>query len=240
MRRQLRELVAPPASRHQLVDYQPPAETAWNPIYQDDDLLVVDKPSGLLSVPGRGAHVQDCLIARVQRHCPDALIVHRLDMDTSGLVLLARGPAMQKKLSALFMNRQVGKRYEAIVHGQVASNQGQIDLPLITDWPNRPRQKVDHIDGKPSQTRYVVLARWVTNEQHFSRLSLTPVTGRTHQLRVHCQQMGHPIVGDPLYSLSDTDDKKAQGMRLMLHALELSFAHPVSGLQVTLMSPCQF
>jgi len=224
-------------SRHQLVDYRPPAETAWSPIYQDDDLLVVDKPSGLLTVPGRGEHVQDCLIARVQRHCPEALIVHRLDMDTSGLVLLARGPLMQKTLSALFMNRQVNKRYEAIVHGQLAEQQGHIDLPLITDWPNRPRQKVDHIDGKPSQTAYAVMSHWVTSGQHFSRLSLTPLTGRTHQLRVHCQQLGHPIVGDPLYGM---DEKKAQGMRLMLHAIELSFIHPVSGLEMTFMSPCQF
>lgn len=226
-------------SRHQLADYRPPAETPWAPIYQDADLLVVDKPSGLLTVPGRGDHVQDCLIARVQRHCPEALIVHRLDMDTSGLVLLARGPEMQKKLSALFMNRQVDKRYEAVVHGQLESPHGHVDLPLMTDWPNRPRQKVDHTHGKPSQTAYIVMAHWLLGEHHFSRLSLTPLTGRTHQLRVHCQQLGHPIVGDPLYGI-DHDEKKAQGMRLMLHAIELSFTHPVFGTKVTCVSPRPF
>lgn len=166
-------------------------------IYEDSALLVVSKAPGLLSVPGRGPDKQDCLIHRVQAVYPEALSVHRLDMGTSGLLVVARGPAMHRELSMLFQERKVAKRYIAIVDGRLQANTGEISLPLICDWPNRPRQKVDHEIGKPSLTRYRLLnydAR--TNS---SRVELEPITGRSHQLRVHLAELGHPILGDELY-----------------------------------------
>lgn len=227
---------------HQVAHYQPPPADPWPPLYQDDHLLVVDKPAGLLTVPGRGEHLQDCLIHRVQRHCPEALIVHRLDMDTSGLVLLARGAGMQQALSALFMTRQVDKRYEAWVHGRPTPAEGVIDLPLSTDWPNRPRQQVDHVHGKPSRTHYQVLplqppAHWPAD---LVRLALVPYTGRSHQLRVHCLAMGHPIAGDPLYGSTSDKDRAGSLSRLMLHATRLSFVHPMTGQSLTVVSACPF
>lgn len=209
---------------HQAAVYDPPPDRGLQPIYLDEHLLVVDKPSGLLTVPGRGEHLQDCLIHRVQRHVPEALIVHRLDMATSGLVLLARGGDMQRALSGLFMHRQVDKRYVALVQGLVPDDEGEIDLPLITDWPRRPRQMVDRVHGKPSQTRYRVLMRDTVLGR--SRLDLMPLTGRSHQLRVHCLAIGHPILGDPLYG---PDASRQACERLMLHATALSLPHPVSG-----------
>lgn len=202
-------------------------------IHVDDALLVVDKPSGLLSVPGRGAERQDCVAARVQRLCPEALVVHRLDMETSGLMLLARGYDAQRALSIAFQQRRVSKRYEALIAGQPQADGGEIDLPLITDWPNRPRQIVDFRVGKPSLTHYRVMARHVS----YSRVELLPVTGRSHQLRVHLRFLGHPILGDSLYA-----DPTAQKMapRLQLHATDLSFEHPQSGRQIALNCPAPF
>ena len=226
------------SSPHQVAVYQPPAEGPWQPVYQDDYLLVVDKPAGLLTVPGRGEHLQDCLIHRVQRHFPDALIVHRLDMDTSGLVLLGRGAAMQRALSELFMKRQVDKQYEALVHGCPAEHQGEINLPLSTDWPRRPRQQVDMLRGKPSQTLYRVMGPLNLLAQGLNRLALVPLTGRSHQLRVHCLAMGHPIAGDPLYGDAAADAGVAG--RLMLHATQLTFVHPVTGQSLALTSACPF
>ncbi|MDP2804460.1 MAG: pseudouridine synthase [Gallionellaceae bacterium] len=189
-------------------------------LYHDDYLLVVNKPAGLLSVPGRGEDKQDCLITRLQTIFPDALTVHRLDMATSGLMVFARGATMQRTLSELFRVRAVEKRYEAIVSGRLASSNGEINLPLITDWPNRPLQKVDHQLGKPSLTRYSLLACDEANNA--SRLSLIPVTGRTHQLRLHLAAIGHPILGDALYG------EVLSAPRLLLHATSLSFAHPIN------------
>jgi len=190
---------------------------------------VVDKPAGLLSVPGRGEDKQDCLSARVQKTYPDTLVVHRLDMATSGLVIFARGAEMQRQLSVMFSECLVQKDYVAIVTGKVTPKQGEIDLPLISDWPNRPRQKVDTKSGKPSLTRYQVL----NPEQTDTRLKLTPITGRTHQLRVHLAAIGHPIIGDALY-----DGRAAP--RLMLHAERLCFKHPACAKTLDFNSPSPF
>jgi tRNA pseudouridine32 synthase/23S rRNA pseudouridine746 synthase len=202
-------------------------------LHVDDDCLVVDKPSGLLSVPGRGAHLQDCVATRVQAEFGDALVVHRLDMATSGLMLFARGAAAQRRLSRAFAQRDVHKRYIALVHGRVAPDQGEIDLPLIADWPNRPLQKVDRERGKPSLTRW----RVIDAQADHTRLELEPVTGRAHQLRVHLLAIGHPILGDALYAPPET---LAASHRLLLHAAQLRFAHPVSGEEMTVKSAVPF
>ena len=196
-------------------------------IHADAALVVVNKPSGLLSVPGRGAEKQDCLVKRVQNDYPDALIVHRLDFDTSGLLVLARGKAMHRCLSMLFQNRQVAKRYVAIIAGELAGA-GEVSLPIILDWPNRPRHKVDFASGKPSLTNYRVVGYCAVKD--CTRIELIPATGRTHQLRVHMQALGHPILGDTLYADPATRNKAD---RLLLHAEYLAFAHPQSGAPLT-------
>ena len=202
-------------------------------IYLDEDLLVLDKPAGLLSVPGRGPDKQDCLSARVQARWPGALTVHRLDMATSGLLLMARNPHSQRQLSLAFETRQIHKHYVAVVHGQLqGGTQGLIDLPLAVDWPNRPLQKVDSLHGKPSQTRWQILEQ----AQDKTRLLLQPLSGRTHQLRVHLQAIGHPIVGDALYGA----DAGPQAPRLLLHASALMFTHPLSGQSMHIESPPPF
>lgn len=203
-------------------------------MHVDAALVVIDKPAGLLSVPGRGADKADCAAARVQALYGDAQIVHRLDMATSGLLLMARGAAMQRVLSAVFQDRAVVKRYEAIVSGWVACDSGEIDLPVMADWPQRPRQKVDRLHGKPSLTRYRVLQRDPVSGT--TRLELQPVTGRTHQLRVHLQAIGHPIVGDSLYAPPDA----ASPGRLQLHASTLQLQHPTTGQPLTLSSAVPF
>lgn len=210
--------------------YHPPSDDGVPLLYLDEDLVIAEKPSGLLSAPGRGADKADCLIARLHRLHPELLLVHRLDMDTSGLLILARHPRAQRELSRLFRERQVDKRYEAVVSGRVAADQGEIDLPLICDWPRRPRQKVDLATGKPSQTRFRVLRR--DSAPFTTRLELEPVTGRSHQLRVHCLALGHPIVGDSLYGTAAT--------RLLLHASHLAFPHPCSGAAMAFASPTPF
>lgn len=180
-------------------------------LFTNDELLLINKPSGLLSVPGRGADKQDCVIHRVQRLYPEALIVHRLDMATSGLLVLARGAAAQRRLSMAFEARRVHKRYQALLSGELSGpSEGEVDLPLITDWPNRPRQKIDPLAGKASLTRYLVLSRSAVR----TRVALEPLTGRTHQLRVHMLALGHPIVGDTLYG-------GQPAARLYLHACAL-------------------
>jgi tRNA pseudouridine32 synthase/23S rRNA pseudouridine746 synthase len=198
------------------------------PIHVDDQLIVVDKPAGLLAVPGRSE--PDCLAARVQAVWPDALVVHRLDMATSGLMLLARGAAVQRSLSQDFAARRVHKLYVAIVAGTVSGESGEIDLPLGADWPDRPKQRVDMHHGKPALTRWQVLDRGVDS----TRLALEPVTGRTHQLRVHLQAVGHTIVGDTLYA------NAGDAPRLLLHACSLGLAHPGSGTWVVFKSAPPF
>ena len=203
-------------------------------IHEDEHLLVFDKPSGLLSVPGLGPDKQDCLSARVQAHWPEAMIVHRLDMATSGLILMARGPQMQKTLSMAFEKRRMHKRYQAVVLGDplpVPDERGwsRIPLPMRIDYQNRPRSIVDFEHGKPSLTHWQSLGPgpWPNT----TRLLLEPLTGRTHQLRVHLLAIGHPIVGDPLYAPLEVP---ARAPRLLLHASELAFEHPVTG------QPCRF
>jgi tRNA pseudouridine32 synthase/23S rRNA pseudouridine746 synthase len=189
----------------------------------DQDLLVLNKPSGLLSVPGRGEEKQDSLVSRVLNEFPEALVVHRLDMETSGLIIIARNPETRRALGRAFEKREVDKTYVAVVIGKIEPANGLIDLPLICDWPNRPRQMVDHSNGKPSVTRYRTLDYLGNN--HTSRIELKPETGRSHQLRVHLQSIGHPILGDALYA----DDRVLrQAPRLQLHATSLRFTHPTS------------
>jgi tRNA pseudouridine32 synthase/23S rRNA pseudouridine746 synthase len=200
-------------------------------LYCDDSLLVAVKPAGLLAVPGRGEDKQDCLSARLQQQFPDALVVHRLDMATSGLMVFGRGAEMQRKLSKVFHDRQVAKRYEALVGYKLGLSSGEISLPLNSDWPNRPKQMVDHAAGKYSLTRYRVLTYDASLD--VSRLELEPVTGRTHQLRVHLAALGHPIVGDALYG-------GIIAHRLMLHAAFLAFAHPATGVELEFSSEPPF
>jgi tRNA pseudouridine32 synthase/23S rRNA pseudouridine746 synthase len=190
----------------------------------DQHLLVCDKPAGLLAVPGRGEAGRDCLLARLQPRWPDLEVVHRLDMATSGLIVFARGKAAQRALGIAFAARRVSKRYVAVVQGEVAPAEGwrEIDLPLIADWPRRPRQKVDFASGKPSLTRYRVLQ----SQGSTTRLALEPVTGRSHQLRVHLMAIGHPILGDALYAPQAV---AAAAPRLLLHAAALAFDHPAGG-----------
>lgn len=195
-------------------------------LYADAALLVIDKPSGLLAVPGRGEDKQDCLSARAQCRYPDALVVHRLDMATSGLMLMASGAAVQRLLSQAFADRSVTKRYVAIIDGtltQPVADWGVIDLPISVDWPNRPRRVIDHEHGKPSMTRWRVLPN--NRVDNTTRVELEPVTGRSHQLRVHLQALGHAIVGDALYASARVH---AVSERLLLHACSLEIGHPVS------------
>jgi tRNA pseudouridine32 synthase/23S rRNA pseudouridine746 synthase len=191
-------------------------------LYEDADLLVLNKPAGLLSVPGRGPDKQDCLSARVQTRFPDALVVHRLDMATSGLLLMARGIAMQRALSAAFAERQVAKCYVADVAGLLAPGAPWqlIDLPIAPDWPRRPLRIV-HPEGQPSQPLWRCISQDL--QRQTSRLELQPLTGRSHQLRLHLQALGHPILGDALYAPAPV---QAMAARLHLHALDLTLAHP--------------
>ncbi|AWV07983.1 pseudouridine synthase [Lysobacter maris] len=197
-------------------------------IHADAHLLVIAKPAGLLSVPGRLPENQDCVVSRLQAVYPDALTVHRLDQVTSGLMVFARGKDMQRALAKQFERRQVSKRYVAVVEGRVEEAAGEVALPLICDWPNRPKQKVDFETGKPALTRWWRLEHGSraggpdTRESDTSRLELEPVTGRSHQLRLHLASIGHPIVGDTMYGAAAAD-------RVCLHASRLSFAHPATG-----------
>jgi len=196
-------------------------------IHEDETILVLDKPSGLLSVPGRGEDKQDCLSARAQARFPDALIVHRLDMATSGLMILARGLEVQRTINHAFSSRRVNKTYTAVVDGLLGppSDEWQlIDLPIILDWANRPRRIIDHDLGKPSQTRWRALSQ--DHVAKTTRLELEPITGRSHQLRVHMMAIGHPILGDALYASAPV---QAKAQRLQLHACALELMHPLSG-----------
>ncbi len=199
-------------------------------LHADDALIIALKPEGLLSVPGKGPEKADCLIARLQTLYPRVLLIHRLDTDTSGVMVFARTAAAQAHLSMQFEKRETEKHYIARVAGTVAPDAGTIDLPLTVDWPNRPRQHVDHAKGRPAVTGWHVLARSDTE----TRMHLTPQTGRTHQLRVHMAALGHPILGDPLYA------PPSDHPRLMLHAERLAFRHPVTGDEVAFTAPCPF
>lgn len=225
-------------------------------VHQDAQVIVLDKPADVLSVPGRGPERADCVSARVQRVWPDALIVHRLDMATSGLLVMARGASVQRQLSMAFAQRQTHKRYEAVVWGHLSAPSVKldrpnttatatatddwewIDQPLIVDWPNRPRSMVCLTRGKPSQTRWRVLAHEVLHgHAPVTRVALEPITGRSHQLRVHLQHIGHPIVGDTLYAPTSA---QVAAPRLLLHACRLGFHHPATGQWCEWVSPAPF
>jgi tRNA pseudouridine32 synthase/23S rRNA pseudouridine746 synthase len=216
--------------------YHPPEHRGLSVLYLSEQLIVVDKPSGLLCVPGRGAGKEDCLSGRVQAEFPDALIVHRLDMGTSGIVVMGRGANAQRELSIQFQERKVHKRYQALVDGLwTAAVAGEIDLPIGADWPSRPRRKVDHATGRPSLTRYRLLD--IDAARAVSRIELEPITGRSHQLRVHMEAMGHPIIGDDFYG---TPASCAKAERLMLHACRIELGHPETGALLRIDCPPPF
>lgn len=213
--------------------YQPPLHQGLDLLYEDNDLVIVNKPAGLLSVPGRGEDKQDSMLNRLQSEYPEAQTVHRLDMDTSGILLFARHADAQRAMSRLFEQRRIHKRYLAWVWGVPKEARGRINLPLIADWPNRPRQKIDYTLGKPALTHYQLLT---ANQQH-SLIQLEPVTGRSHQLRVHMSALGHPILGDPLYGIALS---RCASPRLLLHAEQLQFEHPFTGKAIKLQCQAGF
>ena len=209
--------------------YCPPPDTGLDLVYEDAYLLAVNKPPGLLSVPGKGSGKEDCQESRVERELGPALVVHRLDMETSGLLLFARDKSTQRDLNARFARRQIHKQYHARVTGVPVFNYGIVDLPLIADWDHRPRQKVDFVFGKPSCTGYQLES--VCPESNTSVLRLYPYTGRSHQLRLHMHAIGHSIVGDRIYAIEKPVGNPG---RLQLHASRLEFLHPVTGKLLTL------
>jgi tRNA pseudouridine32 synthase/23S rRNA pseudouridine746 synthase len=211
--------------------YAPPGG-APRILHQDAAIVVADKPAGLLSVPGRGEDRADCLIARLRVAFPQVLLVHRLDLDTSGVMVFALTRAAQADLGRQFEARAVAKTYVARLSGRLEPDRGRVDLPLIVDWPNRPRQHVNHATGRPAQTDWQVIDRLADE----TRVRLTPLTGRGHQLRVHMAETGHPILGDTLYATGAARDHP----RLMLHAETLRFRHPDTGRMVGFDAPCPF
>lgn len=212
-------------------DYAPPIEPL-KILHDDHQVILVDKPSGLLSVPGKGEHLADCLLSRVQAAFPMALLVHRLDRDTSGVMVFALTPHAQRHLGLQFEKRQTKKTYVARVWGEMTEKTGTVDLPLIVDWPNRPLQIVDHENGRQALTDWRVM-RAKNNE---SRVRLMPRTGRSHQLRVHMLALGHPILGDPFYAQGEARDFP----RLMLHSETFQFRHPDGGQGMRITAKCPF
>lgn len=212
-------------------DYNPPHDPL-EILHDDHEVILVNKPAGLLSVPGKGEHLADCLIARVQAVFPQALLVHRLDRDTSGVMIFALTPHAQRHLGLQFEKRYTKKTYVARVWGEMAQKTGTVDLPLIVDWPNRPRQMVDHENGKQAVTDWRVM-RSAAGE---TRVRLMPKTGRSHQLRVHMLALGHPILGDPFYATGPARDYP----RLMLHSETLQFRHPDGGQGVKITAKAPF
>ena len=192
-------------------------------LYQDKHIMVVNKPSGLLSVPGRAPENKDSVMTRVQNDFPTAESVHRLDMATSGVIVVALTKAAERELKRQFREREPKKTYIARVWGHLGQDEGLIDLPLICDWPNRPKQKVCYETGKSAQTEYQVISR---DDDGSTRVKLSPITGRSHQLRVHMLAMGHPILGDGFYAHPEA---KAMASRLQLHAQQLCITHPEFG-----------
>lgn len=212
-------------------EYSPPNDPLVV-LHEDAQILAVDKPAGLLSVPGRGTHLADCLLTRVQAAFPQALLVHRLDRDTSGVIVFALTPHAQRTLSMQFEKRATRKTYVARLSGRLEPRTGTVDLPLIVDWENRPRQMVCHETGKPAVTDW----RVIRYDERSTRIRLMPRTGRSHQLRVHMLSLGHPILGDPLYAAESARDHD----RLMLHSEELRIKHPDSGIALKFRAPCPF
>jgi len=211
--------------------YSPPQDPLAV-LHEDAEVLLVDKPSGLLSVPGKGPELADCLLTRVQAAFPDALLVHRLDRDTSGVMIFALTPHAQRHLGLQFEKRMTRKTYVARIWGVPSEKEGTVDLPLIVDWPNRPRQMVCHATGKPAQTDWKV----IRDDGDTARMRLMPRTGRSHQLRVHMLALGHPILGDPFYAEGPARDFP----RLMLHSEELRFKHPQGGRSMKIRAKAPF
>lgn len=216
-----------------LYNYHPPSEPYLDIIYRDDDILVLNKPSGLLSVPGKGEHLADCLESRAKQRFPSALTVHRLDMDTSGLMVMGLNKFAHRHLSLQFQNRNVDKTYVARVYGIFEKESGMIDLPLICDWPNRPKQMVDFENGKSSQTKWQVIKQ----SENETLVRLTPLTGRSHQLRVHLNELGHPILGDRFYAHNEA---LAMSDRLCLHATAITVMQPIEKIKMTFEMPSPF
>jgi tRNA pseudouridine32 synthase/23S rRNA pseudouridine746 synthase len=208
-------------------------QTTLPVVFRDEHLLVLDKPSGLLAVPGRGPDLQDCLSARAQVIFPTALVVHRLDRDTSGVLLMALDAATQRDLNRQFAEQAVRKRYVAIVYGAPPEDEGTIDLPMRKDFDRPPRHMIDSVDGRPARTEWRVIERQADR----SRLAVFPKTGRSHQIRLHLMTIGHPILGDNLYAHPQA---LAMSARLLLHAEELSVTHPATGRETTWRAPCPF
>lgn len=204
-------------------------------VYCDEHLLVVDKPFGLLSVPGRDPANRDCVPTRLHAEFGELRIVHRLDFDTSGLMVLARDAETHRCLNRQFEQRSVEKYYEALVWGLPRDDTGEINLPICVDWPNRPKKIVDYTNGKPAQTFFTVLAR--DAEKNIARVELKPVTGRSHQLRVHLAEIGHPILGCPFYA---HDEAKRAADRLTLHARQLLLTHPFNNQRMTFNAAVPF
>ncbi len=213
--------------------YEPPPAAPLNILYQDDDLIFIDKPAGLLSVPGKGPDKADCVVSRLHALYDDALLVHRLDVATSGVMIFARNPQAQRHLGLQFEKRYTQKIYTAHIAGHIHGESGYVNLPLCADWPYRPRQMVSFEHGKPSTTH------WIKNDQNQSStcVSLLPITGRSHQLRVHMWAMGHPILGDRIYA---PDNIFNATDRLCLHAQSLTVRRPNGGEPISITSPCPF
>lgn len=201
-------------------------------LYHDAAVIVLNKPAGLLSVPGRGADKLDSLTWRVQQIFTDAKVVHRLDCHTSGVMLMARGLDAQRELSRQFHDRETEKHYIAVVHGRVEQSEGAIELAMRCDPDNRPVQVLDEIHGKPSVTHWTV----IKHDENTTRLKLFPITGRSHQLRVHCRAIGHAIVGDRLYG----NEADVHEPRMLLHARTLAFRHPETGQRMFMTAECEF
>lgn len=212
-------------------NYAPPQDPLVV-LYEDAEVLLVDKPAGLLSVPGKGPELADCLMRRIKAAFPQALLVHRLDRDTSGVMIFAQTPHAQRHLGLQFEKRMTRKTYVARVWGVPDAPSGLIDLPLIVDWPNRPLQKVCHETGKPAQTEW----KLIKDEGETARVRLHPKTGRSHQLRIHMLSLGHPILGDPFYASGPARDFP----RLMLHSEELRFKHPQGGRSMRIRATAPF
>ena len=213
-------------------EYNPP-DVPLDILHHDSALLIVNKPAGLLSVPGKDPGKEDCLIDRLRRVFPEVLLVHRLDCDTSGVMVFALTKAAQGNLGQQFEKRQTKKIYVARLAGRLEPKEGTVDLPLCVDWPNRPRQHVNHEIGKPAITDY----RVVRYDGNTTRVRLMPQTGRSHQLRVHMLELGHPILGDQIYA--EGADRDAHP-RMMLHAESLRLRHPETGKSVTFSAPAPF
>ncbi|MCB1782543.1 MAG: RNA pseudouridine synthase [Alphaproteobacteria bacterium] len=217
--------------------YDPPQEPFLTILYQDKHLVAALKPAGLLSVPGKPAEHSDSLALRVQSRFPRATVVHRLDLATSGVIVMALNLKAHRHISMQFEKRETSKTYIARVWGHMQDDHGEVNLPMKCDWPNRPKQMVDYVEGRPALTLWDVVAREEENGHAVTRVSLNPITGRSHQLRVHMLSLGHPILGDDLYAHKDAYEAAP---RMQLHAQSLTLRHPVTEEEMTFEAPCPF